>query len=390
MMNCNVKYFLKRYFQQLEISLFVLTVILCVSHPGQTGSAEFDIDSVISSMTVEEKIGQMFMTGGIGADKLKSGAIFKKYHFGNVFLGSADLKNLTLNDIARLNSELQRVSKKYNRSIPLLIATDQEGGRVNRLRKGFKLSPSQKRVGEKMDYTQAEKTAESVAEQMKKLGVNVNFSPVGDVNTNLKSHISKLGRSFSSDPERAGELSLAYLRGYSAGGVIGCLKHFPGYGDVSPDPHRFLPVTNKSYEEMERCELVPYIKCIKSGAVEMIMTAHIVVPALDGEVDIPATLSGKILGGILRNKLGFTGVIVTDDFNMGAIYKKGKDIREYSVRAVEAGVDILLFVAHYDNQIKARDAIYKAVMSGRIPMQRIDESVRRILLLKKLRVISTR
>lgn len=361
--------------------LLLFLVVIFRAHP--LGYGHPDIDTIIAHMSLEEKIGQMFMVGGLGARKLMEGEMYRKYHFGNVFLGHLDLRGLSLKRITRLNRDLQVLAKKYNGGIPLLIATDQEGGKVNRLRAGFRIHPSQNTVGETMDYAGAEKAAAATAKQMRALGVNVNFSPVGDVNTNRQSHIAKLDRSFGPDPEKAANYSIAYLKGYAGEGVAGCLKHFPGYGDVSPDPHRLLPVTRKTMKELEYCELVPYIRSLNAGVVEMIMTAHIVVPALDDVKDLPATLSKKALAGYLRGKLGFNGVIVTDDFNMGAVGKSGMDAGEAAVRAVEAGVDMLLFVAHYPNQTGAWNALRSAVKKGRVPELRINESVKRILLLKR-------
>jgi beta-N-acetylhexosaminidase len=368
-------------YRKLIINCFTILIFLS-SFSYSFPKTSSDLDSFISKMSLEEKIGQMFMIGGVGPTDLKKLELYSKYHYGNVFLGSVDLKKLSLQNVGKLTKKLQQLAKENNNQIPMLISTDQEGGMVNRLKKGFKVSPSAQEVGDTQTYSQAEQTARDVAAQMIKLGVNVNFSPCIDVNTNNKSHVALSSRTFSSDPVKVAEFGAAYLRGYSSKGVIGTLKHFPGYGDVAPDPHKHLPVSQKTYDELQKCELYPYINCINSGIVDMIMTAHIGLPKLDNDEIIPATFSKNILTGLLRNKIGYKGVIVTDDFNMGAI-EETKNIEQKALKSVDAGVDIILFVGYSQRWSRVWNAIYKAVQEGTIPESRINESVKRILLLKQ-------
>jgi beta-N-acetylhexosaminidase len=333
----------------------------------------------LNSMTLEQKAGQLFMVGnfakGVDFDKL-----FAETHFGNVFLGFEDINALDAAQITALTARLQAAAAKQN-GIKLLVATDQEGGKVNRVKK-IVTYPNQEHVGAKMSIAEAEKLAEHTASQLRAIGINVNFAPVVDVNTNKASHIAKNGRSFSDDPAKVAEYAAAYMRGFKKGGVIGCAKHFPGYGDAAPDPHKNLPSTKKTLEELRKCELVPYAALIKQKNVDMIMTAHILTPAVPGAGDSPATVSNVLMQGVLRDKMGYKGVIVTDDFNMGAMEDE-LGVDELAVRSINAGVDILLFVGDVTAQKKALDGVLKAVRDGRITEKRLDESVRRVLALKK-------
>ena len=172
------------------------------------------------------------------------------------------------------------------------------------------------------------------------------------------------------------------MRGCKKGGIIGCAKHFPGYGDVAPDPHTSLPSTKKTLFQLEECELAPYEALIRSKNVDLIMTAHIMTPGVTGAENLPATVSKEMMQKILRERMGFKGVIVTDDFNMGAMaVKQGVD--ELAVKCLNAGVDIILFVGDVKAQKTAREGILRAVEDGRISEKRLNESVKRVLELKR-------
>ncbi|MBN1385027.1 MAG: beta-N-acetylhexosaminidase [Elusimicrobia bacterium] len=358
-----------RYLIILIFSAFVVQPAFC------------DIDDLLNKMTLEEKVGQMFMIGNLGED-LESEQSFKKYHWGNVFLGYVDIDKLTPKQIAGLSNKLQKYAEKYNGSIPLLISTDQEGGKVNRLKKGVVVYPSQKYIGNNVEPSLAKKAAFYTAVQLRAAGINTNFSPVADLNINEKSHIVKFERSFHKNPFVSAEYVVAYLKGYRKGHLVGCIKHFPGYGDVAPDPHRSMPVTYKTYEELKEGKLIPYFKAIKEKEADMIMTAHIAVPKVTGDVNLPATLSKKMISEVLRKNMGYDGIIITDDFNMGGIRKK-KGVGTLAVQCINAGVDILLFVGRKEAQKSAWDEVYRAVKNGKITEERLNESVRRILKVKK-------
>ncbi|OGS19884.1 MAG: hypothetical protein A2252_12290 [Elusimicrobia bacterium RIFOXYA2_FULL_39_19] len=342
--------------------------------------ANCDIKSLMESMTVEEKIGQLFMVGGLQKG-CNPEELFGKYHFGNIFLSSMDIGKKNPAEIAELTNSLQALAEKYNRAIPLLVATDQEGGKVNRIRKGAVVYPAQDYIGSKTSLKQAENIARCTAQQLKAVGVNVNFAPVADINTNKNSYLANMGRMFSADPQKVSDYVIKYINGHKKEGVIACLKHFPGYGDVNPDPHKSLPVTNKTYDELLECELIPYINAFKKTQVDMLMTAHIAVPKITGSQTMPATIAAEIMDDILRNDLEYDGVIVTDDVNMGGIPKKS-GIGSPVVQCINAGVDIVLFVGREKAQKNAWEAVYSAVKSGEISMVRLNKSVERILALK--------
>ncbi|MFH1369103.1 MAG: glycoside hydrolase family 3 protein [Elusimicrobiota bacterium] len=363
------------------IGLTALCSVLCLLGGWIFSSGDRELDKLVEGMSLEQKVGQLFMVGNF-AKKTSFEEVFSQYYYGNVFLGFADINHLDAEQITALTARLQELSAKYNNGVPLLIATDQEGGKVNRVRNGVVTYPNEEFVGANLDLNQAEKLAEYTAQQLRAIGINVNFAPVVDVNTEKKSHIAKNGRAFSEKPDAVADFGIAYMKGFKKGGIIGCAKHFPGYGDVAPDPHRDLPVTKKTLDVLEKCELVPYKALIKSKNVDLIMTAHIMTPGVTGTENLPATISKEIMQKLLRDKMGFKGVIVTDDFNMGAMSaKKGAD--ELAVQCLNAGVDIILFVGDATVQKKAWNGVLKAAGDGRIPEKRLNEAVRRVLALKK-------
>lgn len=209
----------------------------------------------------------------------------------------------------------------------------------------------------------------------KKYGFDIDYAPVADVNTNPENIV--IGpRAFSDDPETAADFVVSYLNGLDSAGVIGTLKHFPGHGDVKTDTHLGYAETNKTWEEMLQCEMIPFKAGIKAGA-QMIMTAHIAAPKITGN-DLPATLSSVILQDKLRSELGFKGIIVTDAMDMGAITKQFGNA-EAVIKSIQAGVDVVLCSREFTQVF---NAVVKAVEKGEIKENRIDESVKRILALK--------
>lgn len=259
-----------------------------------------------------------------------------------------------------------------------LICIDEEGGRVARIanNKAFGL-PRYKSMADLASKGKGavKEAAGTIGKYLHGFGIDIDFAPVADVNTNPRNIV--IGpRAFSDSPEEAADLVATYLKALQSQGVHGCLKHFPGHGDTSADTHFGYAVSNKTWEEMLECEMVPFRAGIAAGA-RMVMTAHISAPKVTGS-DIPSTLSHTILTEKLRGELGFDGVIVTDAMEMGAITRQYTAV-EASVLAVKAGADVLLCVKDFRAAV---NAIEDAVESGEIPESRIDESVRRILKLK--------
>ncbi len=330
-------------------------------------------------MTIEQKIGQMLVFGWAGASKEEETTvndhareIVRDAQVGGVVLLGRNIADDLAVTAATLG-ELQSLSRE-----PLLIAADQEGGMVARFVDGVTVFPSNMALGATRDPSLAYKAAAATADELAAIGVNHNYAPCVDVNNNPDNPIIGT-RSYGESPELCAEFAAQAVRGYQDRGVIACAKHFPGHGDTAIDSHLALPSVPYPRERLDEVELVPFRAAIAAG-ISSIMTTHIMFPALDPER--PSTLSPAIITGLLRNELGFDGVVVTDCMEMKAI----ADVwgtPEAAVMAIEAGVDLVLVCHTRSTQQAAREAILKAVNDGRIPESRLDESVRRISALKK-------
>lgn len=335
------------------------------------------------------KIGQMLMIGFRGLSITDAPGIvvdIRKRHIGGVVLFDYDVptkspvRNISSPEqLSKLTLELTGLSE-----IPLLIAIDQEGGKVNRLKssKGFPPSVSAAHLGALDNRDSTTRAALGTAATLKKMHIPMNLAPVVDLNVNPDNPvIGKLGRSFSADPKIVTRHATLTANALRQEGVIPTLKHFPGHGSSSTDTHKdFTDVTESWKQE----ELDPYRTMIAAGYSDAVMTAHVFNAKLDSLY--PATLSKKVLDGILRNKLGFRGVIVSDDMQMKAI-SDHYGLEEAIRLALDAGVDILLFGNNtaYDPDIteKATKIIHKLVKNGTLDKSRIDRSYRRIMALKE-------
>lgn len=240
-----------------------------------------------------------------------------------------------------------------------LIGIDHEGGRVARLRDGFFAAPPMAELGRLDSSDLAYDLGRVVGQELAELGINLNFAPVLDVNTNPANPV--IGdRSFSDEPQRVAELGVALARGLQSVGVAACGKHFPGHGDTHQDSHHALPRLPHARERLDRIELPPFRAAI-AGGIASLMTAHIVFDAL--APDVPATMSPRVIGRLLRQELGFDGVVVGDDLEMKAIADH-YPIEEVAVRAIGAGVDLLLCCHHPELIRRAIDAVVRAVQAG--------------------------
>jgi beta-N-acetylhexosaminidase len=258
-----------------------------------------------------------------------------------------------------------------------LIGIDQEGGRVSRLPLPFTHFPPARVFGQANSVTLTYNCAEALAKELTAVGINLNFAPVLDVDTNPKNPI--IGdRAFGPSPLVVAEHGLAMMSGLQDNHVLGCGKHFPGHGDTSLDSHNTLPQVNHSISRLNDIELKPFIHLAQNRLLA-IMTAHVLYKALDAKW--PASLSKKIVTGLLREAIGFSGVIVSDDLEMKGITEKTK-VAEAAVLAMEAGTDLLLVCKSYDQQMAALEGLISAVDSGDLSEKRIDASVRRVLALK--------
>ena len=337
---------------------------------------------------LDVKIGQMLMVGFRGVSAPENSAIvrtIREQHVGAVVLfeynispslqASATLRNLT--------GALQEAAVQASQ-IPLLIAIDQEGGQVTRLREayGFPRTVSAGYLGTLDDVDATYSFASAMASSLADHGVNLNLAPVVDVNVNPRNPvIGAYERSFSADPETVTTQADAFIRAHHDHGVLCTLKHFPGHGSSTGDTHLgFVDVTDRWSDE----ELVPYRRLIQAGATDAIMTAHIYNATLDRE--LPATLSQPIITGLLREQLGFQGVVISDDMQMRAI-SKYYDFAHAVQAAVLAGVDILAIANSLtysgDAAARAHAAIRALVDDGRIAEDRIDASYARIMALKQ-------
>ncbi|MEU4424484.1 glycoside hydrolase family 3 N-terminal domain-containing protein [Actinoplanes sp. NPDC024001] len=356
--------------------------------PAAPASASSPIDSILARMTLPQKVGQLFTTYAYGNDATTPSAenrrlygvdtpaeVVAKYHLGGViyFAWTNSLQNPR--QIATLSNGLQAAAT----GVPLSISTDQEHGVVTRLPAPATQFPGGMALGAGRNPVDAYRTGQITGRELRAVGINQAWAPVADVNVNPANPVIGV-RSFSSDPHLAATMTAAQVLGLQAGAnTAASAKHFPGHGDTATDSHTGLPVINHTREQWQRIDAPPFRAAIAAG-VDTIMSAHIVVPALDPSGD-PATLSRPIITGLLRGELGYRGVIVTDSLEMAAVRQKYGDDR-VPVLALKAGVDMLLMPP---NMQVAFDAVLGAVASGELTEARIDESVRRILTLKQKR-----
>ena len=249
-----------------------------------------------------------------------------------------------------------------------MVCVDQEGGDTVRLHDGFNPPPSMRSIGNQ-DRARAAEVGSMLASDLRSVGVDLNLAPVVDVDTHPDNPV--IGdRSFGRDPHGVGVSAAALIRAMQAGGVAGCAKHFPGHGDTSQDSHFTLPVLSHDLERLRSIELVPFQAAIRAG-VAAIMTAHIRFDAVDATV--PATLSQPIIHGLLRDELGFEGVVISDDLEMQGV-SDSFSISEAAVRAVQAGVDLVLCCHRYDRQLECLDALGSAIEHGAISSDQIASS----------------
>ncbi len=321
-------------------------------------------------MTLTEKIGQMLLFGW--QTDAQADALTDDFAVGGViFMG----RNVgTPAETSAQTARLQSRAKARSRP-PLFVAVDQEGGRVQRLGPPhYPRRPSAREVGNAGNPEAARAAARDIGVELKRLGFNWDFAPVLDVDSNPKNPV--IGqRSYSADPHRVAALGVAAVAGFQDDAqILACGKHFPGHGDTETDSHFALPTLRRDKAALDAVELVPFRAAITAG-VAALMTAHILFPALDSK--LPATLSPAILTGLLRQELGFDGLIVTDDLEMRGVADHW-GAPEAAVLAVEAGADLLLCCHEWDTQKGIHAALTSAVQTGRLTESRLDQSLARI------------
>jgi beta-N-acetylhexosaminidase len=339
-------------------------------------------------MNLEEKVGQLFVVVFRGEEVNDNAkALIHEMHVGGFIYYNWANGLTSPAQVKSLSEGLQKLAQETRLSIPLLITADQEGGIVARLTQGFTVFPGNKALGMTGDTELAKESAFAMGEELRAVGVNFNLSPVVDVNSNPRNPVIGI-RSFSDSPDTVVAFGKKTLEGYSESGTIACLKHFPGHGDVEVDSHHDLPIINKSIEELRRVELKPFAEL--ASVADTIMTAHILVPALDP--DSCSTLSKKTLD-FLRKDLGFQGVIIADSLVMQGVLKKCGSVDEAAIQALNAGCDILLFggrllVDNTNTELTVSDfrrihhALVEAVKSGRVSEERLNQAVEKVIQLK--------
>ncbi len=326
---------------------------------------------------LREQVGQLFMIGFTGTSVSSELASFiKEYKPGGVIVFSRNLESPA--QIIELTTALQACSPHS----PLLISIDQEGGRVSRLPKGFTIFPACEVLGRCNSAELAYAVAATTAAELKAVGINMNMSPVLDVNSNPDNPV--IGdRAFGSDPETVSELGGATIAGLQDNRIVACGKHFPGHGDTAVDSHKELPVVNATMERLREIELPAFRHAVRQGVAAM-MTAHVLYPALDAY--LPATLSEAIVTGLLRNEVGYDGLVLTDDLEMHAIVDH-YGVDDAAVRAFAAGCDMLLICKDANREAAAIAAVEHAVTTGQIPRHRLERSLTRIAAVKRQYVI---
>ncbi|WP_227356382.1 beta-N-acetylhexosaminidase [Haladaptatus salinisoli] len=338
--------------------------------------APTDPESVVSSLSLPEKVGQLFVAGFDGTrPTAEIEELVSERSLGGVIYFGRNVES---------PEQLRTLSRTLRGFVPdggppLLVTVDQEGGRVARLSWGTEL-PSAMALGAADDPALAARAGAAVGRELRALGVDVDLAPVLDVNNNPDNPVIG-ARSFGERPGRVAELGAAFAAGLQNGGVVACGKHFPGHGDTAVDSHLDLPVVDHDRERLDRVELRPFRRAVDAG-IDAVMTTHVAFPAVAEDAERPATLSRRVVTGLLREELGFDGLVVTDCMEMNAI-ADGVGTVEGCVRAVEAGCDLVCVSHTPRTQRAAIDAVVAAVESGRVSESRVDESVRRVLRVKR-------
>lgn len=340
---------------------------------------EREISLLIQSMTIEQKIGQLFIIRPQVLDYCYEAVTdgtrlrYSQYPAGGFVLFSNNIYDPE--QLSAFTCDLHSLSE----SLPPLITIDEEGGSITRIASSdffdVEVFDDMETIAVNGNEKDAEYVGATIGKYLKQYGIDLDFAPVADINTNPENPVIGC-RAFGSDPLKAGKMVSAAVKGFHSSGEMCCIKHFPGHGDTNSDTHTGFAEVLKNWDELKKCEMIPFTEGIKSNA-DMVMVAHISLPNVTG-TDIPASLSEKIITGKLRNELGYNGVIITDSMEMGAVSDMYSS-SEAAVKAFSAGADIILMPENYED---AFNGIYEAFKEGIISEERIDESLKRIIKLK--------
>jgi beta-N-acetylhexosaminidase len=372
------------------------------AHAAPDAAAQQNITTLVRGMSLEEKVGQLFVTyiNGQSPDEVNPvnrtdfgvdtpAQVVEKFHPGGViYFNNSSRDNIdTPQQIKALSNGLQRAATASGSRIPLAISTDQEMGIVTRIGAPATQFPGNMALGAGRSTADAEKAAAITASELRAMGINQDFAPDADVNSNPVNPVIGV-RSYSSDPKLAADMTAAQVRGYqqkflAKSAVSATAKHFPGHGDTAEDSHTSLPVVDRTVEQWREVDAPPFKAAIAAG-IDSIMTAHIQTPRIDPSGE-PATLSKPVVTGLLRDELHYDGVVITDSLGMAGVRQLHSDA-EIPVLALKAGVDQLLMPVDLELAI---NSVLGAVRSGEISERRIDQSVLRVLRMKFMRGMLT-
>jgi beta-N-acetylhexosaminidase len=337
-----------------------------------TNEPEQSTSRKVSQLSLEEAVGQMFVVGVGGTEPdYYIEKMLRARNIGGIILHDYNMQSKE--QTQAMVSELQKLSIKTSRCIPLIVAVDQEGGRVSSA-PWVTYHPPAAAVGQSGDPARAQRIAEEIGRQLDAVGVNTDLAPV--VDTGFGAAIGD--RSFGTDPHLVSKMGAAAVRGFEAAGIISTAKHFPNHGAAKVDSHTGLPVVDHDMQTVLSYDLPPFKQAVKAG-VPTVMGGHLLYPAIDPER--PASLSPKAIQ-LLRQEVGFEGVIITDDLAMEGAKQRGT-VAQAAVKAVSAGADMLIISSPPQEQADAYAAVVRGVKQGRISQDQINGSVDRILKLKQ-------
>lgn len=365
----------------------LLTTVQNILHhttpiPGAKGKPQLTptqyINLLIQNMSLDQKLGQMMIVQFVGPSySLDLSTMISQYNVGAVLIFAANSNIQSKPQLKGLIQQMQSASISSS-GIPMTVAIDQEGGTVDRLINLDGPRPSATSIGETGNPINAYNEGVRDASDLSSYGINLNLAPVVDVNNVYNPQMYL--RTFGNNPTTVTQMAEAYLKGLQKSGkVLGTLKHFPGLGDVAADPHVTVPHLNRSVSDLMKIDWAPYRAMIQQGNVYSVMVTHEIVEAVDNS--IPSSLSYKLVTGILRNQLGFQGVVITDSLTMEGILAYYTEAQA-AVLAVEAGDDVLMGASTPSDVAAMITGLKQAVNAGQISQQRIDDSVRRILMMK--------
>jgi beta-N-acetylhexosaminidase len=339
------------------------------------------IEKMLGEMTLEEKVGQLMMVGFRGTEKSSEiTELIEQKHIGGVIYFDRNMKSPE--QVAKLSNSLQQTADQSTLSLPLMVAVDQEGGNIIRMRERVSPLPSQQDLGENASVEDMYKVAKLNGAELGSMGININFAPVLDLSKTDE-------RSLGKDPEKVYQYGKKAIQGLNDVSITGALKHFPGNGRSEIDPHVETSSVEANQLDLENSDIYPFKQIISEMDNQkfFVMVTHIKYPAYDKEK--PASLSKVIIEDLLRGKLKYEGLVVTDDLEMGAV-NKYFSYEDMGKQAILAGADLLLVCHEYSHELEVYNGLLKAAKTGEVPMDRINESVKRVLTYKLFNMKQTK